>query len=265
MTKLQRTIKYLAMAFAIFLIVSIFSGILSVARLLVGLGNKNLPEELTTYPVTEEVTSLDLEINAAELVIKTADNFSVESNIKNLSVTQNGGVLLIKEPKNFGVTYKGAVLTICLPENTVFKKADVEAGAGVFTAETLSAEKLYLNLGAGEVQISSLSASKEAVIEGGAGKLTVSGGRLNNADIEMGVGALYLTSELTGESEIDCGVGNVETYLLGEKENYRIELNKGIGKATVDNETVADETVYGNGKNEIEINGGIGEIKVNFK
>ena len=120
MTKLQRTIKYLAMAFAVFLIVSIFSGILSVARLLVGLGNKNLPEELTTYPVTEEVTSLDLEINAAELVIKTADNFSVESNIKNLSVTQNGGVLLIKEPKNFGVTYNGAVLTICLPENTVF-------------------------------------------------------------------------------------------------------------------------------------------------
>ena len=80
MTTIQKVIKYLAIALAIFLTVSIIGGILG-ALGVVGLFSKKdaVAEELTTYSDFSEIRNLDIEINAADFYIKEGNVFSVES------------------------------------------------------------------------------------------------------------------------------------------------------------------------------------------
>ena len=53
--------------------------------------------------------------------------------------------------------------------------------------------------------------------------------------------------------------------MFGKKEEYRTKINKGLGNVTVDGKKVSDNEVVGNGENKIDIDGGIGEIKIDFR
>ena len=166
MTTLQKVIKYLAIAFAIFLTVSIIGGILSAVGLFGGLFSSDaVLEEVKTYSVAADIHNLDIEINAADLYIKEGDAFSVESNLKHLKVEENGGLLTIQETKKFTGTYNGAVLTVYVPAGTVFDNVNLTTGAGRLTIGNLSSGTLDFELGAGDVSIDSLVATKSADIE----------------------------------------------------------------------------------------------------
>ncbi len=266
MTPFQKVVKYLAMAFAVFLAVSIIGGILGAVGLLDGFfGGDAITEDVRTYEVSSHINSLEVEINAADFTIKQGKSFLVESNLKHLTVEEENGVLTIKETKKFGSTYAGAKLTVCIPADTVFEKANITTGAGRLTVDRLSASTLTFELGAGEVIIDTLIATSDVDIDGGAGKITVSGGALHNLDLDMGVGQLNLRSVLTGESEFDLGVGESNITVIGKKEDYRLDIEKGLGNLSVDGKNVTDYGSSTNTANSIEINGGIGAINVTFE
>lgn len=266
MTTLQKVIKYLAIAFAIFLTVSILGGILSVVGLLGGIFSSDaVMEDVKTYSVAADIRNLDIEINAADLLIKEGDAFSVESNLKHLKVEEKDGVLTIQETKIFAGTYSGAVLTVYVPAGTVFDSVNLTTGAGRLTIEKLSSGTLDFELGAGEVSVDSLIATEFSNIEGGAGRITISGGALKNLELEMGVGQLNLTSALTGNCRLDLGVGESNITLTGNKDDYKLDLEKGLGSIRVDGVNVSDYGSSGNGTNTVEVNGGVGAINVEFK
>jgi len=273
MTTIQKVIKYLAIALAIFLTVSIIGGILG-ALGVVGLFTKKDPvaEELKTYSDFSEIRNLDIEINAADISIKEGTSFSVESNLKHLKVRETGGHLSLVDNSTFRVNYKTfredhnhAVLTIYVPAGTVFDKVLLTTGAGRLYIESLTSDVLDFELGAGEVTIDTLSTTKSAEIEGGAGKITISNGELHNLDLDMGVGELNLTAALQGRSDLNFGVGESNLTLLGSRDDYRVDIEKGIGSITVDGKTVSDFGTGGNGANRVEIEGGIGAINVKFQ
>ncbi len=264
MTTAQKAIKYLAIAFAVFLIVGIVGGIVSAVGLLGGFLTGNATtDELKTYEInpSTEILFLDVEIGAADFIIKKADSYCVKSNLKNLTVEEKNGTLTIKE-KTSPSRYDGAVLTLYLPLHW-FEKAEIQTGAGRFKADALNAEKLKLELGAGEGYIDHVWCAS-ADIDGGAGKLTIANGSLTNLSLDMGVGQLNLTAELYGNNRLALGVGEANITLLC-KENYTVDIEKGIGSITVDGETVSDYSCLGNGQSRIDINGGIGNIHLNFK
>ena len=270
MTTFQKVIKYLAMAFAIFLIVTIIGGILNAIGLFGGFfAGDAVTEDMQTYSVSTDIRNLDIEINAADFYIKEGEAFSVESNLKNLKVDDSDGRLTIRDltKNNFfgGNPYGNAVLTIYVPTGTVFGNIHLITGAGRVTVESLSAETIDFVFGAGEVSISSIVATKSADIEGGAGRITISSGALNNLDMDMGVGELNLTSALSGECRLDMGIGESNITLIGNKNDYKLELEKGLGSVSVDGKDVSDFGSSGNGTNTIVIKGGIGAINVKFE
>lgn len=271
MTTLQKIIKYLALAFALFLIVSILGGILGAVGLLGSFFSEDevldedaVLQNTTTYSVNGEIHDLDIRINAAEVLIKEGTSFSVESNLKHLKVEEKGGLLTIEETKKFTGTYNGAVLTVYVPAGTVFDEVDLVTGAGKLTVDALRSKTLSFELGAGDVCIDSLVAMEDADIEGGAGRITISSGALKDLDLDMGVGQLNLTSALTGDCQLDLGVGESNLTLVGSKEDYKLDLEKGIGNITVDGKNVSYYGSSGNGANQVEINGGIGAIHIGF-
>lgn len=273
MTSLQKVVKYLAMAFAVFLCISIVGGIFSALSAISFFTNRNDNEVLhgnigdtQVYHIWDEPTSLKIDILYAELTIKSAEAFSVESNIKNLTVeTRGDGTLTVKEEKNFASKANGKKLTVYVPEGTQFVKANISTGAGAVHIESLTADVLDLDLGAGQVLIDDLKACGKADIDGGAGEIRINNAEINDLDIDMGVGSLRFTGKLTGNCDFDLGIGETRLTLLGSSDDYRIKLDKGIGEARIDGHKVSSGTVYGSGDNRIDIEGGIGEIRIEFE
>ncbi len=266
MTAFQKVIKYLAMAFAIFLTVSIIGGIISLFGLFAGFFEGDaVADDIKTYAVSSDISRLEVNINAADFSIKQGESFLVESNLKHLTVEDKNGVLYVKETKKFGSTHNGALLTLYIPADTMFEKISIKTGAGKLSVEQLSADTINFELGAGEVEIESLIAASEVDIDGGAGKITIYSGSLHDLDLDMGVGQLNLTSALTGECSLDLGIGESNITVIGERENYKLDIEKGVGSITVDGTEVSDMKEKGNGGNSIDINGGIGSVNLKFK
>ena len=268
MTSVQKAIKYLAMAFAIVLSVSIIGGIcsaLSSVSFIFSKGEKDAVGEMQTYQIDGEISSLDIEINAATLEIIQGEKFSVESNHKYISIGSDSGKLRIIETRRVAVlSPEAAVIRLTVPSGFVFDEADIETGAGKVTIETLSADILDISLGAGKATVENLVAKSRADLEGGTGMLTVNGGSLNNLNLEMGVGSLTFKSRIEGNSSLDLGVGEAKLILLGSREEYRIELDKGLGEARLEGESMRDDSVYGAGTNRLSVDGGVGAINIEF-
>ena len=267
MTTFQKIIKYLAMAFAIFLSVSIITGICSALLTVTYFFSGDTSDEMThEYDITNTITSLSVNISAAELEIITGDKFNVETNHKYLKCEEKDDVLKISETRKLFASHpKGMKVILTIPKECVLDYADIKTGAGSVTIDELLSNMLNIDLGAGELTAQRLDALYSAEIDGGAGSITINESRLNNAEIDMGVGELNLTGELSGKSSIDYGVGETNIVLLGTDNDYKIELDKGIGEATIDDIKMSDDSVYGTGENYIEIDGGVGELNITFK
>ena len=266
MTTLQRIVKYCAVAFALFLIVSIIGGsvqaIASVSRIF---DHDDVVGKAETYAVDGEIENMDIEISGAELEIRTGSDFSVQSNHKYLETENKNGVFCVKERRsslNFGTNDVRVIITV--PEDVVFDKISVSTGAGVVKIDSLIAEDLSLELGVGEVRIDEIIVDGKAKIHCGAGELTVDGGRMKDLDMELGIGEVTLKNRLTGDCRIDCGAGELDLTLFGSAEDYRITLDKGVGETSLAGKKMLDGETYGSGGASIKLNGGVGEILIDF-
>jgi len=265
MTDFQRVIKYLANIFAVFLIIGIVLTVLKFAGLMKFISNSDgTTKEVTTYSVSQDITDLKIEINAAALNIYESDSFFVSSNLKDLTVSDKAGTLLIKDTKKLVKNYNNAVLNVYIPKGFSFENINITTGAGSFKADLLSSDSLNLKLGAGQVSILSLYANNKAKIEGGAGEVTISSGEINNLDLDMGVGEAKITARLLGRNELNFGVGEAKLTLSGSLSDYRIDFDKGLGEGKLMDEKMKDDGIYGSGETKIETDGGVGNVSISF-
>ena len=265
MTDFQKVIKYLAIAFAILLIIGILGGVAAALGAVFGLLNREpAVGSMRTYSITETITKLDVAINAADFTIEVGSGCEVRINLKRLSVEAEDGVLTIEDQQKGWQDYQDAALILTLPEGVVFDEVEIETGAGRFSVEKLEAQKLSFEFGAGEVQIQALYAYQEAQIHGGAGKIVIDQGVLHDLELEMGAGGLELTARLEGNCDLDYGVGEARLNLIGDPEAYRIAYSKGLGSFHIDGQAMSGSGTYGTGPNRVDINGGIGASYVSI-
>lgn len=104
----------------------------------------------------------------------------------------------------------------------------------------------------------------ETKIDAGAGETKIISTSLNDLRLDAGVGRIEIDGEITGESKIACGIGETDIKLEQDEGEYKIIAEKGIGSLKIKGQEQGTETTYGNGKNIIKIEGGIGSIKVDF-
>lgn len=275
MTTAQKVIKYIATAFAVFLIITIISAILSGGYALLnafGLihtNNNIVTEDLKVISnEVKEISTLKLDLSFTNLEIKTGDNFKVETNNSKITFTNNNGSVKIKEENHNWLTNNNRVsnLIIYLPEDMIsLDETKIETGAGNINIESLNSQSLYLELGAGDVKIENLTVTEEAKIDGGVGRTELKSCKISNLKANLGMGEFVFNGILTGKSEIDSGVGNININLMDNKKNYKIDVSKGLGNVTFDGQKLEMYRVYGTGENYLDIDGGIGEIKIDFK
>lgn len=273
MTQMQKIIKYVANAFAIFLSVTIISSIVAGSYMLfntfglIKSNDKIDVDKLQT--ISNEVTellTLKMDLDYTNLYIKTGENFKVETDNDNIIFTNNNGNIEIKEKrKNWLFNSQQSNLIVYIPEDMfVIDEINIKTGAGKIDIEKLNTKNLYLELGAGKTEIKNLIVTKKIELDGGVGKIELKNSELNNLNASLGVGEFIFTGKLIGKSKIDSGVGSIKIDLVDGKDNYTIKVSKGLGSITIDNKDISDDKTYGNGYNYLDIDGGVGSIKVNF-
>lgn len=271
MNETQKVIKYLAIGFAIFLIISILSGITMLFLTFANLFDDRDDDDReyssnTKTEITDFISNLDIDLRTTSTTIQEGDQFKIETNNSRIITKSENGKLTIRERKGSLLKRnQNHHLTIYLPRNTTYDEVSIDSGAGRIDIEKLSTRELSLDLGAGEVEIRELEVLEEAEIDGGAGKFSIKKGTIHNLDLDMGVGKLELIASITGNSKIEAGVGEANINLLGSENDYKIKVNKGIGNATIDGREVSDNTYYGNGANYLLVDGGVGKINITFK
>lgn len=266
MTEFQRVIKYLSIGLAVFLAVSIIMGFVGLIGGILFMNNDNVLDEMREIEIAQSIEKIEIDVNAAALTLKVGENFALSTNLEKLTVKSSDGKLVIKEKSNtwFHSTKAGDIV-LTIPADATFSSVKINAGAGQIEIENLVADSIDFDFGAGEIEIESLTVKKYADIDTDAGKFTVKGGAINNLDLDLGVGKSSVRSALTGECDIDCGVGETELTVLGNKDDYRIKVSKGIGDATLDGVSVGNDQTVGNGENRLLIDGGIGSINIRFE
>lgn len=281
MTTIQRIIKYCAIAFAIFIIVSIVSAILlglnTFSEILGFARTEREPEPSNNMIYNEvgrdekvekefdntQIAKLKIDVEYATLTIQQGEKLKVASNTSNVEAKQNEDELVIRE-KNMNLFRQNNPrrIIVTVPRNTILDTIKIEAGAGELKIEKLECKKLDLDIGAGKTTIQDLNVTQEANIAGGAGKVEILSGEIANLDLDMGVGTFKLVSSLLGDSKVNAGVGKLEMILKDGLDKYTIKINKGIGSITVDGKQVSDGATYGKGENNIKVEGGIGSITI---
>lgn len=274
MNGFQRVIKVLAICFAVFLIVNIFGWIMFGLSFFVNISGKSNIESNekveNTYSYPEEeyinIDRLDIDISVAGLIIKTGDSLRVETEeVKdNVIVREVNGTLKIEEKSNWFWNKKRLEnIVIYIPEQTKLSKIDIDTGGGEIKIDGIYAKAFDIDHGAGRLEISN-SIFDEVDIDGGAGETEILDCILNDFKLSAGVGRVKITGEIKGNSEIECGIGELDVSLKGNKEDYKIMAEKGLGSIRIDKIEQGNDTIFGSGKNIIKLEGGIGSIEIDF-
>lgn len=281
MTFWQKVIKYLAIALAIFLIVNIIGAILSIIGIIGGIAfftntitdvkeeivqespeYLEQPEVITDNINIEDIVKFEIEVKYSNLEIKKGD-FKVESNDTNVKCTQKGNELIVKETGNNWLRNKeGNKVIIYIPENKEFNEIEIDTGAGNIEIESLNTKDLSFSIGAGKVEINNLKVTNEAEIDGGAGKVDILSGEICNLNLDMGIGEFNVCTKLLGNNDIEQGMGKLTIKLTDSQENYTIRTRKGMGSITIDGKEAQNNSIYGNGQNILNIEGGMGAIEI---
>ena len=259
MSEGQKVIKVLAICFAIFLIVNILGGLLigisAFAQIGFGEGKIVVEQFSETYQ------------NVREIEIDTIA-WKVEANNLNnrFSSKLQNGILKIEE-ENIWFWNTNSVsgeIIVSVPDDTILRKLEIDAGAGKIEISNIEVEHLDIDQGAGVLEIKN-GTFQITDIDGGAGETIIEDTSFHNLKLNAGVGAISIKAEMTGKSEIECGVGDTDLTLLGKEEDYTVFAEKGLGNIQINGTNQGNHTRYGSGENQIKIEGGIGNIAIDFE
>ncbi|MBU4540235.1 MAG: DUF4097 domain-containing protein [Firmicutes bacterium] len=274
-------IKYLAIAFGLVLalgiIASIVNGGVAIMRGF-GLIEKRTQEieqsgDSFSQDFAGDLESVFIDFNAGSITLQTGDRFIVEgSNIPSgLRATLENGKLVIKDQKSATIfsnligQNRMPELVVTIPKDTHLKKLELEIGAGRGQLSQLSTDELTIKQGAGEIVADQLEA-RSGKLSGGAGAVHFTDVKLNDFKINGGVGLISIAGIVTGELEIDCGVGQTDLDINGNLDDYFITADQGLGPITINGQSISETgTGSSSAPHRIDIDGGVGPVKIRFK
>ena len=275
MNTFQKVIKYAAIGFAIFLTVTILSGIIGVFSGVVYIFSG---EEVSTVEYSKDFNNVErLNINhkVGKLNVRPGSGFKVEaSNVSDrFRAEVVNGTLIIDEPDfmrrflwfNFGTSREKSVITVYVPEDFNAKRIEIDSGAGNVSLENLTTDYLKINAGVGEIYGKNLTAMRVDA-DGGVGEMKLLDVNFTDVDFSSGVGSIDIEGMIFGKADFECGIGSVRISLKGARDDYALKVNAGLGNVRINGDKVSgDYRDNFKADNTISIEGGIGDVNITFK
>lgn len=282
--------------------ISMVVGIVGLVLLLLGIavffGKKpekyfDLTDEIFygTYQ-SADIRSVELDIGYGEVQILSGTQFQLKYNgveADDFKMELVNNVLKIQYDvsaiDSVYMSSRDAVETkfeLVLP-NKLYEDIKIESFNGKVSVKGVSCNALDINTTKSDVKLDKVTANQSSVLDMsmtdmdiesctinsadficGTGSLTVMKSTLNDCKLDCFTGDIRIAScLLQGSSEIKGGMGNINVMLLGDKASYGFSFLDGNDDIKVAGESYKN---YDNttSDNNILVNGGMGEITINF-
>lgn len=266
----KRLVKIIADVLAIILIVNIFTAVGTAVLAVIGIsqiseGVENVSEQMSYTNISQDISEIDLDIASASVYIKAADSFTFSTNDKGFSVKQKKNKLKVEEKNLKAFSGLGeAVIVITVPKGVVLDSMEIESGAGALSVEGVNCNKLEADLGVGETVFDNVGVSVKADIDTGVGNFDIKNSTINNLSLSTGLGKTTVSALMTGINEFECGIGNLHISSNDQINDYTVSVEPGMGKVKIGGETFSEDIILGSGQNVIKVEGGIGNVTVDF-
>lgn len=280
MSSFQRIVKYVGMALAILLTVGIIGGICAAVFGITGSGKSKSSSESSIGSKSDvylgdEFSSMDIEGGVADVEIKKGDSYRVETvDVPETLVVdvKSNGTLEIKEKDEWhdwfdwfdlGTWSKESKIYITVPEDFEADEIYISAGTGDITMSDLTTKTLDIDGGVGDVTGSYITAQK-VTIDTGVGNVDFDQINFGDCDIDGGVGDITLNGVIQGDCDFDGGVGDMDITIDGTRDDFELDIESGVGSVRVNGETMDDFEENNNNKYELQIDGGVGAVTLDF-
>lgn len=207
--------KYKIVLYTITLVAILIGLYMHVIRFSIGgaLG-KNISQDFTG----EEVSSIDLNIDAASIKIVYGNEFNVKYNLSrgsDINVELESGKLTVSEEsstKIVGIPFLNSdtgVITITLPEDTKLDKIDADLAAGNLKIEDIDSEEIAIKSDVGNVKLTEVTTEK-LNIDTSVGNVKITDGSADDCTISVKTGNVKIEDCDIETGSCTSQVGNIK-------------------------------------------------------
>jgi len=247
--------------------------------------------DVPTYSVDESydgIEAIDIQIGYGEVTIVQGDQFRIKA--KNLPedsfeayVTDKTWIIR-KDPENFVDLFGKELsirslfwwkddlkpeITITIPQDFVATNFFFDLAVGKAEIEEVHANKGRFSVEAGFIKINQIELTESSEYYVGTGGMIINQMKVNNITVDCGVGDVKMEGVITGDNAITCDVGNIEMYLSGNIEDYSFQVDSGIGRVKINEESyynIDGKRIVSEGAvNKIRLESGVGSIAVEIE
>ena len=278
MTGFQKFIKYAAIAFGIYLSITIVLALLGIARGLVR-ASKNDEfkdivtdrEEYKTEDITrtyENIRNLEVNVEETELIIRNGDTFRIEgTNIPDrMEIEQEGNQLSISDEELPSSFFDGnMVMTIYIPEDTKLDTIDLEINYVPADIQKLNATNLKLDIYNNYCEIDEIIADNME-FKNEEGNIDIYNAEIGRLLFDSESGVEDVSLDITENAEINLEYSYTDMNLIGKQEDYQISTKNQAGNIYIDGETITSNAeTWGSGSTKINLDNVNADIFINFR
>ena len=278
MTGFQKFIKYAAIAFGIYLSITIVLALLGIARGLVR-ASKNDEfkdivtdrEEYHTENITrtyENIKNLEINVEETELIIKNGDTFRIDgTNIPDrMEIKQDGDRLKVSDeelPSDF--SDENMVVTIYVPEDIKLDTIDLEINYVPADIQKLNTANLKLDIYNNYCEIDEIIADNME-FKNEEGNIDIYNAEIGRLLFDSESGVEDVSLDITENAEINLEYSYTDMNLIGKQEDYQISTKNQAGNIYIDGETITSNAeTWGSGSTKINLDNVNADIFISFR
>ena len=278
MTGFQKFIKYAAIAFGIYLSITIVLVLLGIARGFVGASRNDEfkdiirdREEYHTEDITrnyENIKSLEVNVEETELIIRNGDTFRIEgTNIPDrMEIEQDGDALKVSDeelPSSF--SDENMVVTIYIPEDVKLDNIDLEINYVSVDIQKLNTANLELDIYNNYCEIDEIIADNME-FKNEEGNIDIYDAEIGRLLFDSESGVEDVSLDITGNAEFNLEYSYTDMNLIGTQEDYQINTKNQSGNIYIDDETITSNAeTWGSGNTKINLDNVNADIFITFR
>ena len=278
MTGFQKFIKYAAIAFGIYLSITIVLVLLGVARGFVG-ASKNDEfkdivrdrEEYHTEDITrnyENIKSLEVNVEETELIIRNGDTFKIEgTNIPDrMEIEQDGNKLKVSDEEvSSSFSDENMVVTIYIPEDVKLDNIDLEINYVSADIQKLNTANLELDIYNNYCEIDEIIADNME-FKNEEGNIDIYDAEIGRLLFDSESGVEDVSLDITVNAEFNLEYSYTDMNLIGKEEDYQISTRNKSGNIYIDDETITSNAeTWGSGNTKINLDNVNADIFITFR
>ena len=278
MTGFQKFIKYAAIAFGIYLSITIVLVLLGIARGFVGASRNDEfkdiirdREEYHTEDITrnyENIKSLEVNVEETELIIRNGDTFRIEgTNIPDrMEIEQDGDTLKVSDeelPSSF--SDENMVVTIYIPEDVKLDNIDLEINYVSVDIQKLNTANLELDIYNNYCEIDEIIADNME-FKNEEGNIDIYDAEIGRLLFDSESGVEDVSLDITVNAEFNLEYSYTDMNLIGKEEDYQISTRNKSGNIYIDDETITSNAeTWGSGNTKINLDNVNADIFITFR